>query len=63
MPNLLATRPRRIGLGLCIIALATLQFVLVSNWGSITREVGLSLQVGVAAALIYSGIARAREGA
>jgi len=62
MINVLATRPRRIGLGLCIIAWATVQFVVVSHWGlPLASRIGLGLQVGVAAALIYSGVARARQ--
>jgi hypothetical protein len=61
MINVLATRPRRIGLGLCVIAWATVQFLLVSRSLALASQIGLSLQVGIGVALIYSGIARARQ--
>jgi hypothetical protein len=57
MINLISTRPRRIALGLGIIVLAALQFLLISKWPSLTRSIGLGLQVGIAVALIYSGSA------
>jgi hypothetical protein len=51
----------RIVLGLCIIAWASVQFVLISQQGlPLASRIGLGLQVGVAAALIYSGT-RARR--
>jgi hypothetical protein len=58
MINVLSTRPRRIALGLGIIVLACVQFLLISNWASLTSSIGLGLQVGIAVALIYSGSAR-----
>lgn len=51
----------RIILGLCLIAWASVQFVLVSQHGlPLASRIGLGLQVGAAAALIYSGT-RARQ--
>lgn len=61
MMYVLATRPRRIALGLCIIAWATVQFVLVSRTLALASQIGLGLQVGIGVALIYSGLGRGRE--
>jgi hypothetical protein len=46
----------RILLGMLIIVWTSVQFVLVSQAGlPLTSRIGLGLQAGVAAALIYSG--------
>jgi hypothetical protein len=59
MTSLLATPGRRIGIGLLIIAWCVVQFVVALGGGlHILSIVGLGLQVGIAAAFIYSGIAR-----
>ena len=59
MINALAAPSRRIGFGLCIIAWTALQFVFVASRGlHLTSMIGLGLQVGIAAALIFSGLAR-----
>ncbi|MEP6688655.1 MAG: hypothetical protein ABJC36_09925, partial [Gemmatimonadales bacterium] len=51
----------RIILGLAVIAWASVQFILVSQHGlPLASRIGLGLQVGAAAALIYSGT-RARQ--
>jgi hypothetical protein len=51
----------RIILGLCLIVWASVQLILVSQHGlPLTSRIGLGLQVGAAAALIYSGT-RARH--
>jgi hypothetical protein len=57
MINALAAPGRRIGLGLCLIAWATLQFLFVVSRGlHLTSMIGLGLQVGIASAVIYSGL-------
>ena len=57
MINALAAPGRRIGVGLCILAWAFLQFMIVVNRGlHLTSMIGLGLQVGIASAMIYSGL-------
>ena len=59
MINALAAPGRRIGAGLCLLTWTTLQFLFVASRGlHLTSIVGLALQVGIAAALIYSGLSR-----
>ncbi len=61
MAQLFHTPRGRIILGLCIIAWTSVQFVVVSQQGlPLASRIGLGVQVGVAAALIYSGT-RARH--
>jgi hypothetical protein len=58
MTSLVATPGRRIGIGLLIVAWCAVQFVVALNGGlHFLSIVGLGLQVGIAAAFIYSGIA------
>jgi hypothetical protein len=58
MNSLLATPRRRIGIGLVIITWCAVQFLLALGGGlHFASIVGLGLQVGIAAAFIYSGIA------
>jgi hypothetical protein len=58
MTTLLASPGRRIGIGLLIIAWCAVQFVIALNGGlHFPSIVGLGVQVGIAAAFIYSGIA------
>ena len=57
MINALAAPGRRIGLGLCILAWVALQFLFVVSRGlHLTSIIGLGLQVGIASAMIYSGL-------
>ena len=59
MINALAAPSRRIGAGLCLITWSLLQFLFVASRGlHLASIVGLALQVGIAAGLIYSGVAR-----
>ena len=57
MITALAAPHRRISLGLCLIAWTLLQFLFVVSRGlQLTSMIGLGLQVGIATALIYSGL-------
>jgi hypothetical protein len=53
--------PRLVGVGLCYIALTALEIIFFQNWMTFARQVGVCLQTGFAAALIYGGLVRARE--
>jgi hypothetical protein len=58
MINPLATPGRRIAIGLFIIAWCAVQFVVALGGGlHFPSIVGLGIQVGIAAAFIFSGIA------
>lgn len=58
----LASRPHRLlAVGLCYAALAAVELVCLYDWLTFARQVGLGLQVGMAAALIYAGVARSRQ--
>jgi hypothetical protein len=58
MPLLLATPSRRIGLGILLLAWSTVQFLMVARDLHFLSRLGLGVQVGIAAALIYSGMGR-----
>ena len=47
--------------GLCYIALTLLEIVFFYGWMSFARQVGIGLQAGFAAALIYGGILQSRR--
>lgn len=61
MSQIFATPARRIAAGLVILAWTTLQFLLVARTLDFASRVGLGIQVGVAAAVLYSGIVRRRH--
>lgn len=62
MVNTLAQRfPRLVVVGLCYIALTALEIIFFQDWMTFTRQVGLGLQAGFAAALIYGGVVQARR--
>ncbi len=58
MDSLLSTRSRRLGFGLCLVAWTLLQLLFSAVRGlHLTSVIGISLQMGIAAAFIYSGMA------
>jgi hypothetical protein len=62
MPNALAPRlPRLVALGLCYLALTGLEVLFFQDSMTLTREVGVALQAGFAAALIYGGVLQSRQ--
>jgi hypothetical protein len=62
MVNELARRfPRLVGVGLCYIVLTLLEIILFHDWMTFARQVGLGLQAGFAAALIYGGVVQSRR--
>jgi hypothetical protein len=61
MSQFFASPSRRIGAGLVILAWTTLQFLLVARTLDFVSRLGLGIQVGIAAAVVYSGIARMRQ--
>jgi hypothetical protein len=62
MLNGLASRSHRlVAVGLCYAALTAVELLYLYDWLTFARQVGLGLQVGMAAALIYAGVARSRQ--
>jgi hypothetical protein len=61
MTALLSSAKRRIGFGIVILAWTTFQFLLVARSLEFASRVGLGIQTGIAAALIYSGLAHHRH--
>lgn len=59
MINVLAPgRPRLVAIGLCYAVLTAVELAYFHNSMTFIREIGLSLQAGFAAALVYGGVAR-----
>lgn len=62
MLNELASRfPRLVAVGVCYLALTGLEVVFFQSWMTFTRQVGVGLQAGFAAALIYGGVVQSRQ--
>jgi hypothetical protein len=62
MLNGLASRfPRLVTVGVCYLALTGLELVFFHDWMTFTRQVGVGLQAGFAAALIYGGVVQSRH--
>ena len=53
--------PRLVTVGLCYLALTALEILFFHDQMTLIREIGLGLQAGFAAALIYGGIWRSRQ--
>jgi hypothetical protein len=47
--------------GVCYVVLTLLEVALFQDWMTFAREVGIGLQAGFAAALIYGGILQSRR--
>lgn len=59
MINVLAPgRPRLVAIGLCYAVLTAVELAYFHSSMTLIREIGLSLQAGFAAALVYGGVAR-----
>jgi hypothetical protein len=53
--------PRLTLVGVCYIVLTLLEIAFFHGWMSFARQVGVGLQAGFAAALIYGGIIQSRR--
>ena len=53
--------PRLASVGACYLALTVIEIIFFQNQLTFLRVVGVALQAGFAAALIYGGVAHARQ--
>jgi hypothetical protein len=61
MPNFTSRFPRLVTVGVCYLALTGLEVIFFQDWMTFTRQVGVGLQAGFAAALIYGGLVQSRQ--
>ena len=62
MTSVLSSGHRLVAIGVCYAILTVMELIYFAGSVDIMRQLGLSLQAGFAAALVYGGVARTQRG-